>query len=398
MVTKETAALLEKFEQCVNSEVNENRKKYWLSEDNEFFNIERWRGRPARKENTTFTMSLDMSGYSPMLGIDCGKYYTDPEENLKQQLRYGIWDFENIPSGRYFEKSVFCSMASVFDASLFGAQIEFLPSQPPWYDERNPMLANKADLLKIKPFNFETSGLIPNVREMYEHHAKAVEGTTLKALFPTISRSPFSVAVMLRGFQNVLFDLIEDTDFFEDLMATITGTFKEYAKARKEYLGEDSYPGVLLGNDEIATPVLSPGLYEDYIYPYEEELAKFHGSVRYWHSCGVTQHFYEQVAKLPNLKLMHIGPWSDIEKAVKVFGEKDISIEICRNDVRDMYEKNYDEKVADLQHIKDLCEGKVRYQIRMDGIAAMSTIDDMLDKVNEWQRAAKFVFGDPAVQ
>jgi len=395
MVTKETAALVQKYAEIVNSEKNENRRKYWLSvEDGEFFIIERWRGRAARKENTTFTMSLDISGYSPLLGIDCGKYYTDPEENLKQQLRYSIWDFENLRQGRYHEKSVFCSCGA-FDLSLFGVKVFFMENQGPWYDEKDHLLADKANLLKIKPIDFASTGLIPATRAMYEHHAEAVKDTNLTSVFPILLASPFGMAIKLRGYQNLLFDIIEDPDFVQDLMATITGMYKDFAKQRKEYLGEDSYPGAFFGNDEISTPVLSPAMYEEFIFPYEKELGDFYGSVRYWHSCGVTQAFYEQVSKLPNLKQMHIGPWSDIQKAVEVFGPKDISLEICRNDVRDMYETTYEEKVADLQKIKDMCEGKVRYQVRCDGIAPLTTIDNMLEKVDEWGRAATEVFGDP---
>ena len=385
--------LLEKFSGYVHSPENLAKKKFWLGEDRPF-PIERWRGIPALKEKSTYTMAMDISGYSPVLGIDCAKYYSEPEANLIGQLQYGIWEYENIPGGRYFENTVFCSLASVYDASLFGAPVYFLPNQAPWYDEKNPVLKEKSDLLKLKPFDFETTGLLPTVRAMYEHHVKATEGFDIKPLFPTTMRSQFSTAIMLRGFENLLMDMIDDPDFFDDLMAHITGVYKEYATARKQYLGEDTLEPGLLGNDEVSTPMVSPMFYDELIFPYEKEIGEFWGGVRYWHSCGQTEAFYETVSTLPGLQLMHIGPWSDIAKAVEVFGPKDISIEICRNNNRDLYDKTEEEMEADLQAIKDLCEGKVKYQVRMDGIAILKNKEHTLEKIETWKRVAKKVFGD----
>ena len=386
-----TQELLEKFATYCDSPENIARKQLWEGEDTENFHNERWRGRSATKAGT-YTMSLDISGYSPLLNINCADYYSTAEANLHEQLRYGIWDMENIPGGRYFEKTVFCSVAGAFEPSLFGAKIHFLPKQAPWFDEKNSLLKDPADLLRLKPFDFETSGLMPLVREMYEHHAKLAEPFGIKPEFPVIGRSPFSVALMLRGFEDLLMDMMDEPEFFHDLMSFIVQYQKDYVLARKNYLGEDTLPGLLLFNDEISSTVLSDAMYREFIFPYEKELAEFFGGVQYWHSCGQSTAFYESVAQLPGLKLMHVGPWSDVAKAAEVFGKKDISIEICRNDVRDMYEKTPEQMEADLRNIKNICDGKVKYQVRLDGIAVLQTVDQMLEKVSEWRDAADRVF------
>jgi hypothetical protein len=152
----------------------------------------------------------------------------------------------------------------------------------------------------------------------------------------------------------------------------------------------------MLFNDEISTPTLSPAMYREMILPYEVELSRHWGGARYWHSCGISHPFYEDVATIPGLKMMHIGPWSDVVQAAAVFGPKDIALEICVNSVRDMYEKSEPEMVAQLAEIKAACDGRVRYSVRCDGIAVLSTIDDCLVKIGEWNRAAKAVFGGEA--
>ncbi len=382
--------LTNKYLDIVNSEKNRENKKYWDNADERYL-VERWRGRSSRRTDTPYTMAMDISGYARVLGIDCLKYYSDPETQLKEQLRYAIWEYENIDCQRYFEDAVFISFGSVFEAAMFGAKINYLPAQAPWYDEQDSVLKDKANLLKLPPFDFYRSGLCPIVHEYYGQYKKLLGDTPLDVMFPLTLRSPFSTAIMLRGFENLLMDIYDDPEFFKDLMDTITGYLKEYATERAKFTGEPMTPGMLF-NDEISTPMLSNGMYEEFILPGELELARHWGGVRYWHSCGVTQDFYETVSNLPGLKMMHIGPWSDIPRAAAVFGAKDIAIEICVNANRDMYEKTFDEMVSQLNEIKDACDGKVRYSVRCDGIAVLFSEEECLSKMKEWERAAKQVF------
>jgi uroporphyrinogen-III decarboxylase len=245
--------------------------------------------------------------------------------------------------------------------------------------------------MALKPFDFELSGLCPTVHQLYDGLQRMTEGYDIEVMFPLAMRSPFSIAIMLRGFENLLLDIYDDPVFFQDLLSTITGYLKEYATARAAFLGEPVAP-CLLFNDEVSTPMLSAEMYREMILPYEAELGRHCGGIRYWHSCGVTQEFYEDVATLPGLKMMHIGPWSDIGRAVEVFGARDIPLEICVNSVQDMYGRSEPEMEAQLQSIRALCEGRVRYSVRCDGIAVLDTEDECMRKIHDWSKAARNVF------
>jgi uroporphyrinogen-III decarboxylase len=382
--------LLQRYAEIADSERNQKNRQYWENSGEPYL-VERWRGRSLRKENTPYTIAFDISGYSPILGIECDQYYSDAEANLRDQLRYGIWEYENLDCHRYFEKAVFCSMASVFEASFFSSKVHYLPNQAPWFDEKEPVFSEKSDLLKIKPFDFSKTGLVPKVTEMYEHHKKLAEPFGIKAMFPVTMRGPFSVALMLRGFENILIDILEDEEFFADLMELVTGYLIDYSQARAKYLGENE-PAAMLMNDEISGKVISEAIYREKIFPYEERIARHYGGVRYWHSCGESHNFYKTIAGLPDLKMMHIGPWSDIKSAVDVFGTKDIAIEICLNSNRDMYDKTEEQMIKQLEDIKKICDGKIRYSVRLDGIAILSTEEQCRTKVAEWTKAAKRVF------
>ena len=379
--------LAERYLEIVDSASNRENRRVWDNAGERYL-LERWRGRSNRSEKAPFTMAMDISGYAQMLGIDCEAYYTQPDVNLHEQLRYAIWEYEHIDSDRYFENAVFSSFGSVFEASFFGSKIHYLKGSAPWYDERDAVFSDKKKLLNLKPFDFYTTGLCPRAISFYENAKDKLRGCGIEPMFPVNMRSPFSTAIMLRGLTPLLMDFYDDPDFVHALMSAVTGYLKEFMTARSRYLGKP-IDECYLFNDEVATPMLSPDLFEEFILPYEIELSEHCGGVRYWHSCGVSQAFYSSVAKIPGLKMMHIGPWSDIEKAVEVFGPRQIPLEICVSSNRDMYEKTPDQMVKQLARIREICEGKVRYSVRCDGIAVLHTKEETLKKMDDWCRAAR---------
>ena len=382
--------LLEKYLEIVNSEENQNNRKYWENADEPYL-AERWRGRSARKENTPFTMAMDIAGYSKVLDINCIDYYTKPEDQLYYQLKYAIWEFENFKCQRSFDKTVFIGFGSTFMASMLGAKINYLPGQAPWFDETEHLIKDKADILKIKPFDFYHSGLCEKAHEFYEVMCGLTDGYDIKVMFPVSLRSPFSLALMVRGFSELLIDSFEDKAFFNDLMRLITDYLKQYAKARADFLGTpiDKFK---LFNDEIAAPMVSKQMYEELILPYEAELSAFSNGISYWHSCGNTSELYESILKIPDLQMMHIGPWSDVARAAEVFSKTDLSLEICINSVEDVYEKDEAQMRGKLMSIKNTCDGRVKYQVRADGFAVYDTIDYTMEKINLWNKAALEVF------
>jgi hypothetical protein len=179
-------------------------------------------------------------------------------------------------------------------------------------------------------------------------------------------------------------------------MRRITDGLKRHAQLRAAFTGEPIAPGKLF-NDEIATPMISDALYEEFILPYELELATFHGRLHYWHSCGITQDFYKNIRTLPGLEMMHIGPWSDLAKAVEVFSPTDIALDICLSATGDVYDRTAAEMRQKLQGIKDTCEGKVKYAVRADGFQISRTVEVDLAKIGLWNTVAAEFFGGMTV-
>jgi hypothetical protein len=382
--------LLARYQEIVHSPRNRQNRRYWENTEEPYL-VERWRGRSLRMKNAPFTMALDIMGYARILDIDCARYYGDGEEQLYHQLRYAIWEHENLKCHRYFENAVFIGMGSVFEAALFGAKINYLQAAAPWIDEQEHVFENKCDLLKVRPFDFYTSGLCGKVHAFYGIMKKHTAGCDVRVMFPVTLRSPFSTAIMLRGFNALLMDIIDDPGFVRDLVRVITDYLKEYANKRSEFLGEP-VPTCYLFNDEVSTPVISNYMYTELFRPSEIELAEFCNGARYWHSCGVSDAFYESVSVLPGLRMMHVGPWSNVKKAVEVFSKKDIALEICLNAVRDVYESSEEQMREKLLSIKSACDGMIRYSVRADGFGIVDTVEKAMQKIKMWNRVALEVF------
>ena len=84
----------------------------------------------------------------------------------------------------------------------------------------------------------------------------------------------------------ILACMIDDPKFVHEMMAFATECIKEWWTERARFFGEDGLQPLLLGNDEVGIPWVSPALYEEFILPYETDLSEYFGGIDYWHSCG----------------------------------------------------------------------------------------------------------------
>ena len=131
------------------------------------------------------------------------------------------------------------------------------------------------------------------------------------------------VLSLMRGPDRLSMDLIENPEAVKAGIRVIADTWVKFHEemfllTREVNQNGDILPWLSLWapgrHDQVASDfstMLSPGMYRDLILPYEAELGRHCGGVRYWHSCGVSHEFYEDVATLPGLKIVgidcHIG-------------------------------------------------------------------------------------------
>jgi uroporphyrinogen-III decarboxylase len=379
--------LFGQVEEIIESSQNLANKSLW--ESRIAWPRDMWRGFPKLKPSQgkiPFLVFPDNALWAKILKVDLREYYSHPEVHLKTQLRMNIYHFNYWKDNTYYTRDLFIWFGVVTELSFFGPKIVLFPNREGWI-ESPPLLAKKRDLGLLQRPDFYKSGLMPKVHEFYERMSELVGGR-FRVLFPMWVRGPFCIAAHLRGLENIIMDMLEDSKFVHKLMRFITDSEKEWAKKRAKFLHSPIGKSFLF-NDEVGLPLITPKMYEEFVLPYEIELSNFYGGILYWHSCGDTSNFVSLIRKIPGLKMFHIGPRTDISKVAVAFGA-DVSLDVDLDPLRDILEADEEKMNLRIRKIIDICrERDIPFCIRADGFQPVHTLEEDLPRIKLWINIAQ---------
>lgn len=377
--------LMDRYQEIIASEENQRRRRLW--KDPHGWNRDMWRGIPvprAADAPAAFTIALDNSLWSHVLDYSLIDYYSDPEVFLEQQLRKSIFSFENFDDDTVYTDELYIWFGVITELSVLGVPLEWFKNKEGWISGR--IIAEPDDLKKMLMPDFRKSGLMPRIHQYYEVLSEYADGR-LKVMFPEWVRGPFCLSMHMRGSSDILVESLIEPDFVREMLRFVTDAKKSWDAEREKFLGV-KLESCNLYNDEIDCPSIGPDIYRDIIFPFEKELAESYGSVKYWHSCGSTTIFQEQINKLPNLKLYHCGPWTDFGSAVRTMAPS-VGIDLCVNPQKDVVEASEDQMRAQLLKIRET-GGSAPYAVRADAFMVSGSYDpEILRKIRTWSRVAR---------
>jgi uroporphyrinogen-III decarboxylase len=321
--------------------------------------------------------------WGKILGFNIEQFYTDPLTYLRFQLEMMIYRFEHWEDETCIEKVIPIWLGSTLESSLFGARTIYSADESPWLD-REPVIKSQANLESIQQPNFMESGLMPLAHRFYDVLSSTVDDD-FTVMFPEWGRSPFGTAFHIRGYENLAIDMSTNPVFTHRLMRTVTDARIRWVCDRAKFLGRPVGKGNIY-NDEVNTPSLSPSMYEEFAFPYEEELSEFHGGILYWHSCGNTTALVPMISKIRGLEMFHVGPWTEPRAAVESF-DAAMPLEFCLHPVRDVLGASPAQMENKLVEIA-LARGKGPYTVRADGLQILNGLDNDLQKINQWRATA----------
>ena len=359
---------------------NLERGRYWVPVQNTA--RDHWRGTPrsrASLPHAPITVEPEITLWAKILGFDIRDFYQNPVTYLINSLRMSIYRFENWDDQTGIGLQIPIWLGVTLESSLFGARTVYTAEDYPWLD-REPVIKTRADLDRLEPPDFFSSGLMPLAHRYYQEIGELV-GDDVKVSFHEWGRSPFGVAFHIRGMENLLPDMIDDPAFTHRLMRFLTDSRKKWVADRAKFLGTPVDKGNLY-NDEVNIPTLSPRLYEEFVLPYEQELSAFHGGILYWHSCGDTTSLAPLISRIPNLEMFHVGPWTDGEACMKVFRGA-VPLEFCLHPVKDVQKADRHTMEKRLRGIAQVCDGSP-YTVRADGIQLVEGLQHELSTIKEW--------------
>ncbi len=277
-------------------------------------------------------------------------------------------------------------MSPAFEASLFGVPVDYSSAREPAFTSDGAVVKSKGDLGKLKMPDFWKSGLMTSAHRLYGD----LESTVPKdysVIFPKWARGPLGVACAIRGMQNMLMDMSLDAPFAHELMRFVTDARKEYTKSRRKFLGRTEVEGSL-HNDEVCTPLISPEMYEDLCFPYEDELSEFCGGITWWHSCGSKTKLIPLIKKIRgSVEYMDLNlDNDDVLAAIKELDGK-IPFHV-RPTAEDIAETNEDIMRNHINGVLCMC-GKENFMFRLDFFQPEDPTEEDAARLNRYISMAK---------
>jgi hypothetical protein len=348
----------------------------------------------ASPRRVTFHVGLGRTIWSKLVHFSLLDYFAKAEIALEAQLRWKLFWHDRIPDDTIIEPTVGLDFGVAFEPSLFGIDPQFSEESDPMYS--GPVILDHSTLAKMKVPDFYTSGLMPRVHCMYEEMVRLASPVQVR--FPGWARGPWSVACMLRGFNELHIDLADNPQFVEDLLSFIVESRIAWEKQRCAFLGIDPrdpsiewqyvvYRKVASSdqfNDEVDGNLISLATYADRLFPAEKKLSDFYGGTRYYHSCGNLTPFLPVLRGL-NPRIMHISSSTDAGVAHALF-ERSTSFQCSMHPISEILGADEARMRAALRSRLEAVPGR-RMEIWADALYQGSA--DTLAKANEWLRIAR---------
>jgi hypothetical protein len=315
----------------------------------ETYNCHENRTRIAAPDKFRFITGIGRAVFARAFGFKTRDYYNNPEVCLRAQLQWKLYIYHIIQDSNYFDLDVGIDYATAYEPSFFGLESLEGECMEPTYGQ--PILKNLDEIDDFEKPDFYSSGLMPRVHEMYSG-IKELAKDKLNVFFPGWARGPWSIATIIRGFQELFFDYVDNPDGLNKLMQFIVDSRIHWEDQRCRFLGispkDHNYRWKYVAyrhnhnsdmfEDEVDGNILSPAMIRELIIPYTKQLSDYYGGIDYYHSCGNLTGFLEDKA-YPGLNIctmQHISSWTDYKKAASVV-PRDIVLQVSLSATEDVF-------------------------------------------------------------
>jgi len=178
------------------------------------------------------------------------------------------------------------------EAADCGADIRFFDDQPPAVDEGNARLEDKRVLDTLEIPDPQTA---PRMLDRVRGVALLKEMVAGDKLVEGWIEGPCAEAADLRGINTLMLDFYDDPAFVRRLFDFVLEMGLRFAKAQLDAGAE------LIGVGDAAASLIGPQLYEEFVWPYEQQLVSgLHamGAKVRLHICGNTSKILEGIGRL----------------------------------------------------------------------------------------------------
>jgi len=197
------------------------------------------------------------------------------------------------------------------EAEALGQRLNWESDRMPDIDRQNPLIREPSDLDRLHPPDFKKSGRMPFVLEVMRRSYDL--GLPVRVRFC----SPFSLAVNVRGIENLILDILTNPPFAHRLLAFLTDeVLIPWVQAQREATGQPKIAGN--GADAAASPpIVTVEIMEEFVMPYVARMNEKIGNVTsmgYWGYSYLYKHpekFYKMLGLMASVSpgaLMCLDP------------------------------------------------------------------------------------------
>jgi hypothetical protein len=333
-----------------------------------------------------YSLEVEPALWHKFFDLNLEQFYTDPATYLEYWLRITLYRFEHFHTDTPLTKTIDIDFGSVFPQSLFGMDVIYSANEGPWVG-LEPVWETEAKFASARFPSFYDSGLSPLAHRFYAEIRDLV-GEDFRVHFISWRKGPFSLLTHLRGYVQLLVDFYDRPRFVHKMMAFVTEAMKQWYAERRAFTGEDHFGPIYLGNDEVGTPSISPAIYEEFVLPYEIDLSNYFGGIDYWHSCGNTTRLAPLIARIPNVHMFDIGPWTELRPAIEAYTNVPGASVMRRiNPIDSVIRADDEQMVKPLHEVREMCGGNIPTMVLVDGLNYIEDWRADFEKIHQLDRA-----------
>jgi Uroporphyrinogen decarboxylase (URO-D) len=344
---------------------------------------------PRRTGQIPIVADLECPLWAKVLNFNVKEFYTNPLTYLEKQLEMALFRYDVFRDDSGLGRTIAIWLGVNFEPSLLGGRSVYPDHFDPLIDRSSIIIKDEESLreLEAREIDIRNSGILGLAHEFYGR-IKETLPPGWKVIFPDWVIGPFGVASCLRGYENILADLVLAPEFFVKILDVVGDKMIEYSQARAKFLGiKVERPN--LHHDDVNGQNFSRKAYHKFVFPAEKRLNSFYGGFQYWHSCGNVENFIDDLLEFDNLVMLDCGGWNSLDvflEAIQRKGINGIGIEKRFNPVRDVIGSD-DRSIRDrIRGLYDAAGGNKTLNInfKIDGIGELGEAKEMVGRVNKF--------------
>lgn len=349
---------------------------------------------PKRTGRIPIVADLEFPLWAKVLGFQVKDFYTNPLTYLEKQLEMSLFRYDVFRDDSGLGKAIAIWLGVNFEPSLLGGRSVYPDDFDPLADRTWIVIKDEDSLRELaeKEIDIRTSGIMGLAHEFHDRIREALP-PDWRVIFPDWVIGPFGVAACLRGYENILTDLVLAPGLFVRILEVVSDKWIDFSRKRAEFLGIE-VERLNLHHDDVNGQNFSREAYRQFVFPAEKKLNAFCGGFQYWHSCGSVGNFIDDLLEFENLGMLDCGGWSDLGIFLEAFTRKKIErtgIEKRFNPVRDVIgadERSIRRTLAGLYAAAE-ANPEVPIDFKIDGIGELGAPRDLVERVKRFIRISR---------